>query len=73
MKKDNNSLLRTWQTTPVRSFSRKQIVVALLFFFLLFFFLPLEFYDIKAKTFLYPVIWVSIAFVVYKSFPKPSS
>ena len=72
MKKDNNSILSTWRTTPVRRFSRTEIVVALLFFFLLFFFLPLKYDDIKAKTFLYPVIWVSIAFVMYRAFPKPS-
>jgi hypothetical protein len=72
MKKDNNSLLRTWRTTPIRRFSRTEIVVALLLLFLLFFFLPLEYDDIKAKTFLYPMILISIAFVVYKTFPDPS-
>jgi hypothetical protein len=72
MKKDSNSLLRTWRTTPVRRFSRTEIVVASLFFFLLFFLLPLKYDNIKAKTFLYPIIWISSAFVVYRTFPKPS-
>ena len=70
MKKDNNSLI--WRTTPVRKFSRAEISVGLLYFFLLFFFLPLEYDDMKARTFLTPIIWISIAFVIYRIFPKPS-
>jgi|GEM_PF-2881700 hypothetical protein len=72
MKKSDNSLLRTWRTSPIRKFSRTEIVVALLFLFLLFLFLPLEYDDVEAKTFLYPMIWISIAFIVYKTFPTPS-
>ena len=72
MKKGNNSILSAWRTTPVKRYSRKEIVVASLFFFLLFFFLPLKYDNIKAKTFLYPIIWICSAFVVHRAFPKPS-
>jgi hypothetical protein len=72
MKKGNNSLLNTWHTTPIRKFSLKEALVTLIFLFLLFFFLPLEYDNIKAKNFLYPIILASIAFIAYKLLPEPS-
>jgi hypothetical protein len=56
----------------IRKFSLKEVLVSILVLSLLFFLLPLEYDNIKAKTFLYPIIWTSFAFIMYKTFPVKS-
>ena len=57
---------------PVRKFSVKEVIATLISFLLLFLFLPLEYDNIKAKTFIYPIIWISMGYIVFKAFPKKS-
>jgi hypothetical protein len=56
----------------IRKFSLKEVLISVLFLSLLFFLLPLEYDNIKAKTFLYPIILTSVAFIIYRMFPAKS-
>ncbi|OQP60610.1 hypothetical protein A3860_32875 [Niastella vici] len=56
----------------VRKFSVKEVLVALIFFLVLFIFLPLEYDNIKAKAIIYPVMWISMGYIVFKAFPGKS-
>jgi hypothetical protein len=51
----------------------KEVVGGLCFFVLLFTFYHLEYDTIKAKTFLYPLFWISIAYIFIKKFRRKST
>lgn len=55
-----------------RKFSVKEVLAALIFFILLFASLPMEYDDIKARTFIYPIMWIGAGYIVFKIFPKKS-
>jgi hypothetical protein len=55
-----------------RKFSLKKVLAALISFLVLFIFLPLEYDNIKAKTFIYPIMWISLGYIVFKAFPGKS-
>jgi hypothetical protein len=56
-----------------RKFKLKELLIALAYFLLLFSLLPLEYDNIRARTFVYPLIYVSAAYVLYKALFERSS
>lgn len=46
----------------------KAILLCLSYFAVLIFLLPLQYDDIRASTFIFPLMWVSVIVVVYKVF-----
>jgi hypothetical protein len=72
MNKNSQSGSENSKPATIRKFSLKELLTSILFLSLLFFLLPLEYDNIKAKTFLYPIIWTSFAFIIYKTFPVKS-
>ena len=69
-----NELIAGGNASPitVRKFSLKKVLAALISFLILFLFLPLEYDNIKAKTFIYPIMWISLGYIVFKAFPGKS-
>jgi hypothetical protein len=72
MKKNSRSIQGESYLIVIRRFSLKEFLLTVAYFAFLIFFLPLQYDNIKARTFLYPIIWMSAAFVVYETFFKRS-
>jgi hypothetical protein len=72
MRKNSRSVEGESYLIVVRMFSLKEFLLTAAYFAFLIFFLPLQYDNIKARTFLYPIIWWSAAFVVYETFFKRS-
>jgi hypothetical protein len=53
--------------------SVKKVLAVLIFFLVLFIFLPLEYDKIKAKTFIYPIMWTGMGYIVFKAFRRKSN
>lgn len=56
----------------VRKFSVKEVSIALISLLVLLLLLPLEYDNLKAKAFIYPIIWVSAGYIVVRAFPRKS-
>lgn len=67
MKKDRQAARRRSYTIVVRRSNWKEIVAVVIYFSTLIFLLPLKYDNTRAKTFLYPLIWVSVGFALYKA------
>jgi hypothetical protein len=50
----------------LRRFTMTELVVVVLYFVLLFVLCHLQYYDFRARTIVYPILWLSAAFVIYK-------
>lgn len=48
----------------------KRVFVALIVLLVLVISLPLEYDNIRAKTFIYPLMWIGAVYIVFKAFPK---
>jgi hypothetical protein len=55
-----------------KKISVKKVLTALISFLILFIFLPLEYDNIQAKTFIYPIMWIGMGYIVFKAFPGKS-
>jgi hypothetical protein len=56
----------------VRKFSVKEVVATFVVLLVLFISLPLEYDNIKAKTFIYPIMWIGVSYIVFRAFPENS-
>jgi hypothetical protein len=72
MKKNEPIVSGNASPISVRKFSLNKVLAALIFSLVLFIFLPLEYDNIKAKTFIYPIMWISLGYIVFKAFPGKS-
>ena len=50
----------------------KKIVAILISLLVLCLLLPLEYDNIKAKTFIYPILWIGVVYTIRKLFPNDS-
>ena len=48
----------------------KTILTVSITFLVLLLLLPLEYDNIKAKSFIYPLMWIGAVYIVFKAFPK---
>lgn len=55
---------------PVKEYSLKNIVAVLITLLVLLLLLPLEYDNIRAKSFIYPLMWIGAVYLVFKAFPK---
>ena len=67
MKQDTPSTQSNPYLALFRKFNIKKLLLILAYFFLLFCLLPLEYDDIKVRTFVKPLIYASAAFLLYRA------
>src|SRR5580692_5655328 len=67
MKKNSRSVQGESYLIVVRRFSYAEFLLTAAYFAILIFFLPLQYDNIKARTFLYPVIWWRGAGILFNS------
>lgn len=72
MKKNEHITGGNASRISVRKFSVKKVLAVLISFLVLFILLPLEYDNTKAKTFIYPIMWISMGYIVFKAFPRKS-